>query len=147
MKKSQRLNTVLKLEEMKEQQAGRQMVDARSQLMQETRKLEQLVAYRQEYEELVAQRGSEGIAARALQSYHHFLQRLSQAITQQQQQLLQVEQSAHQHEQVWLQQRGATSNMGNLVNRYAQREQAETERREQKEGDEQAQHLNNLVSS
>lgn len=141
MKKSERLGTVLKLEEMKEQQAVKRFTDARTQLTQETQKLEQLVAYRREYEEMITEQGRQGIAARQLQSYHHFLNKLNQAISQQQQQLVVIEREAQQQEQAWLQQRGATTNMGNLVNRYAQSERITAERREQKEADERAQHL------
>lgn len=139
MNKSERLAPVLKLEEMKEQLAVKGYVQARSQLQQETQKLQQLLDYSAEYQQLIEHKGREGIHAQQLQSYHHFLNKLSLAITQQQQQLLQVQQDTEQQEQQWLRQRGATQNMDKLVSRYAADEQLAMEKKEQREMEEQAQ--------
>lgn len=139
MNKSERLVPVLKLEEMKEQLAVKGYVQARSQLQQETQKLQQLLDYSAEYQQLIEHKGREGIHAQQLQSYHHFLNKLSLAITQQQQQLLQVQQDTEQQEQQWLRQRGATQNMDKLVSRYAADEQLAMEKKEQREMEEQAQ--------
>ncbi|MCB1661232.1 MAG: flagellar export protein FliJ [Pseudomonadales bacterium] len=144
MKKSERLTPVLKLEEMKEQQAVKRYADARVQCEQEKQKLQQLIEYSKEYQEMIEEKGRVGIAADRLQSYHRFINKLNQAITQQQQQLLLVQQEAEQQEQYWLRQRGATINMDNLVSRYARDERLVTDKKEQKEMDEQAQQMAGL---
>lgn len=141
MKKSERLTPVLKLEEMKEQEAVRRYAQARSRLAEESQKLQQLVEYSKEYQEMIEERGRAGIAAEQLHSYHHFLNKLSQAISQQQQQLLLVQQEAEQQEQLWLRQRGATINMDNLISRYVADEKLTADRKEQKELDEQSQKI------
>ncbi len=144
MKKSERLSPVLKLEEMKEQASVKRYADARTQLTQEKQKLQQLIEYSQEYQEMVAEQGKVGITASRLQSYHSFINKLNQAISHQQQQLLLVQQEAEQQEQNWLRQRGATVNMGKLVTRYAHEEKLLTDKKEQKEQDEQAQQMAGL---
>lgn len=139
MSRSERLTPVLKLEEMKEQLAVKGYAQARLQLQQESQKLQQLLDYSTEYQQLIERKGREGIHAEQLQSYHHFLNKLSLAITQQQQQLLLVQQDAEQQEQQWLRQRGATQNMDKLVSRYAADERLAMDKKEQQEMDEQAQ--------
>ncbi len=139
MKKSQRLAPVLHLEEMKEQAAIKNYAGMREKLVQETDKLQQLIDYRKEYQLMVVQEGKTGISGQRLQSYHHFLNRLSVAIGQQQQQLDSVEQQLKESEQLWLKQRGAAKNMDSLITRYAASERLAADKKEQGEQDERAQ--------
>lgn len=141
MNKSDRLQPVLRLEEMKEQEAVKRFAQARTQVAEEQQKLEQLLAYSREYQEMVQARGREGIGAVQLQSYHQFIAKLATAIAHQQQQLSLVQSEVAQEEERWLAQRAATGNMEKLVTRYAHDESAERARKEQKELDEQAQKI------
>lgn len=139
MKKSARLAPLLKLEQNREQEKVRMLGEARSRVTLEQQKLKQLVEYRAEYERLVTQEGSQGIPASRLQGYHQFLNRLTAAINQQEQQLAQVRQQETVAQQNWLQQRGAVKRMDTLVDRSVQQERRDEEKREQKMLDEQAQ--------
>jgi len=136
MKKSQRLAPVLHLEEMKEQVAIKNYTAMREQLLQETDKLQQLIDYSQEYQVMVQEEGRTGISGERLQSYHHFLNRLATAVSQQQLQVSSVKQQLQESEQHWLKQRGATKNMDSLITRYATSERLAADKREQREQDE-----------
>ena len=141
MKKSERLAPVLKLESMREQDAIKSYVNARSRLLAEQSKLQQLIDYSREYQAMIELKGREGISATQLHSLHQFLHKLSGAITQQQKQLLLAEEEAQQKEKHWFRQRGAAKNMEKLVARHANMERVETDKKEQKEFDEQAQQI------
>lgn len=139
MKKSARLAPLLKLEQNREQEKVRALGDARSSVAAEEEKLKQLMDYRGEYERMVTQEGSQGISASRLQGYHQFLNRLTVAITQQEQQLEVVRQQESAAQQDWFQQRGAVKRMDTLVERNVKQELREEDKREQKALDEQAQ--------
>lgn len=139
MKKSARLTPLLKLEQNREQEKVRALGNARSSVAAEAEKLKQLMDYRGEYERMVTQEGSQGISASRLQGYHQFLNRLSAAITQQEQQLELARQQENSAQQDWFQQRGAVKRMDTLVERNVQQELREEDKREQKAQDEQSQ--------
>lgn len=139
MKKSQRLAPVLYLEEMKEQAAIKNYTNIREQLLQETDKLQELIDYSQEYQIMVQEEGRTGISGERLQSYHHFLNRLATAVSQQQLQVDSVKQQLQESEKLWLKQRGTAKNMDSLIARYAASERLATDKREQREQDENVQ--------
>ena len=138
-KKSTRLAPLLKLEKNREQQRVKTLGTARSSVAAAAEKLQQLVAYRGEYESMATQEGSQGISASRLQGYHQFINRLSAAITQQEQQLQQAREQENAAQQQWFQQRGAVKRMDTLIDRSLQQEHREQDKREQQAQDEQTQ--------
>lgn len=138
-KKSTRLAPLLKLEKNREQQRVKTLGTARSSVAAAAEKLQQLVAYRGEYESMATQEGSQGISASRLQGYHQFINRLSAAITQQEQQLQQAREQENVAQQQWFQQRGAVKRMDTLIDRSLQQEHREQDKREQQAQDEQTQ--------
>jgi len=144
MKKSARLAPLLKLEQNKEQEQVRALGQARSAVAVQVEKLQQLVDYRNEYQQMVSQEGSQGISAMRLQGYYQFLNRLTTAITQQQEQLELTKQQESMAQNQWFQQRGAVKRMDNLIDRNVQQERLEEDKREQKMVDEQAQQLQRM---
>ncbi len=136
MQKSQRLAPIVQLESLKEQSAATGLATAKQQLQQDTKKLQDLLAYAGEYQALVEQEGKDGIQAQRLHTYHQFVNRLMVAIDEQRQQVEQAQEAAEQAERDWLQQRGAHRNMAKLVSRYARSESREEDRREQAAQDE-----------
>lgn len=141
MKKSERLTPLLKLEKNREQEQVRALGEARSAVAVQAEKLQQLVDYRSEYESMVSQEGTQGITATRLQGYHQFLNRLSTAIMQQEEQLQLARQQESFSQNQWFQQRGAVKRMDNLIERNVQQERQEEDKREQKMLDEQAQQI------
>jgi len=141
MKKSERLTPLLKLEQNREQEQVKALGEARSAVAVQAEKLQQLVDYRSEYESMVSQEGTQGITATRLQGYHQFLNRLTTAIVQQEEQLQLVRQQETLSQNQWFKQRGAVKRMDNLVGRNVQQERQEEDKREQKMLDEQAQQI------
>jgi len=141
MKKSERLTPLLKLEQNREQEQVKALGEARSAVAVQAEKLQQLVDYRSEYESMVSQEGTQGITATRLQGYHQFLNRLTTAIVQQEEQLQLVRQQETLSQNQWFKQRGAVKRMDNLIGRNVQQERQEEDKREQKMLDEQAQQI------
>lgn len=144
MKKSQRLAPLLKLEKNREQEQVKALAEARSAVAVQQEQLQQLIDYRSEYERMVSQEGSQGISATRLQGYYQFLNRLSTAIAQQEEQLELLRQHESAAQSQWFQQRGAVKRMDNLIERNVNQERQQEDKREQKMLDEQAQQMMNL---
>jgi len=144
MKKSERLAPLLKLEKNREQEQVKVLADARGKVAEQQQKLQQLKDYRGEYERMVSQEGAQGISATRLQGYYQFLNRLSTAITQQEEQLELVRQQENLAKNQWFEQRGAVKRMDSLIKRNVQQERLDEDKREQKMLDEQAQQMMNL---
>ena len=144
MKKSERLAPLLKLEKNREQEQVKVLADARGKVAEQQQKLQQLKDYRGEYERMVSQEGAQGISATRLQGYYQFLNRLSTAITQQEEQLELVRQQENLAKNQWFEQRGAVKRKDSLIERNVQQERSDEAKREQKMLDEQAQQMMNL---
>ena len=139
MDKSKRLAPIVHLESVKEQQAAKGLAAAKQRLQQDSKKLEDLLAYAGEYQGMVEQEGRGGIQAQRLHAYHQFVNRLMVAVEEQKEQV-NLSQGAVEHaEQDWFRQRGAHQNMSKLVSRYAQGERQAADRREQVAQDEMVQ--------
>jgi len=145
MKKSERLAPILKLETNREQQCVKALGDARSRVAVQVEKLQQLVSYRGEYETMVTQEGGQGISASRLQGYHQFLNRLTAAITQQEEQVELARQQEQTAQARWFEQRGAVKSMDTLIERNVTQERRDDDKREQKALDEQAQQLRHRI--
>lgn len=141
MKKSKRLTPILNLEKNREQERVKALGAARSMVVVQEEKLQQLVEYRGEYETSVTQEGVRGISASRLQGYHQFLNRLTAAITQQEEQVELARQKEQAAKGRWFEQRGAVKRMDMLIERNVTQERREDDKREQKSLDEQAQQL------
>jgi len=141
MKKSKRLTPILNLEKNREQERVKALGAARSMVVVQEEKLQQLVEYRGEYETSVTQEGGRGISASRLQGYHQFLNRLTAAITQQEEQVELARQKEQAAKGRWFEQRGAVKRMDMLIERNVTQERREDDKREQKSLDEQAQQL------
>lgn len=146
MKKSERLSPLLKLEKNREQERVKALGDARSMVAVQMEKLQQLVDYRGEYEATVTQQGQQGISAIRLQGYHQFLNRLTAAITQQEEQVELARRQETAAKDGWFAQRGAVKRMDTLIERNVTEERREEDKREQKTLDEQAQQLRYRVN-
>lgn len=140
-KKSARLAPVLQLKKMKEEQAVINYTKAKDMLTLELQKLEQLTSYSNEYAVMIEQDSQASIIASKLNSYHNFLSRLNQAITQQYEQIELAKNRVQQYKNLWLQQRSETKNMDKLISRSAQQEVLEQNKKEQQETDEYTQQL------
>ena len=138
MKSSTRLQPVLEMARDSEQAAARVLADARARADAATEKLHELETYREEYAEGLRVKTATGLNAMQMQDYQIFLARLDAAIRQQQQVVAGLEGDASRARQAWLQQRQRLGALDKLSDRHRRRERADSERREQAEGNEHA---------
>lgn len=139
MKKSQRLEPVVKVAESREQQAARALGQAQAQLAQAEQRQAELEGYKEEYLRRFHTAGSRGMSAAQMEDYRRFLGKLDAAIAQQQQVVAQaagiVETQRHQ----WFERRGKTRALDKVVSRYQADERRQEAQQEQGELDERAQ--------
>jgi flagellar FliJ protein len=101
-------------------------------------RLEELRAYRDQYARDFELSGGTGLEAARIQDYRVFLNRLGEAIRQQETLL---EQCCSQHEQTrqqWIETRTHSQAIDKVVHRYSREEHRQQDLREQKEQDERA---------
>ena len=141
MKRSQRLEPVVKVAENREQQAAKALGDSQEALNQAEQRLVELKNYREEYIRRFHAAGSVGMRAKQMGDYRVFLANLSQAIEQQ---IVLVQQAANvveQRRQHWFSRRGKVKMLDKVVSRYQSDEQRVIDRKEQREQDERSQQL------
>jgi len=141
MKRSQRLDPVVKVAENRKQQAAKALGDSQSALNQAEQRLVELKSYREEYIRRFHANGAVGMSAVQMGDYRLFLSNLSRAIEQQ---VVLVEQAAavvEQQRQQWFARRGKVKMLDNVVSRFQVDEQRVVDKKEQQEQDERAQRM------
>lgn len=139
MKKSSRLQPVVKVAESREQQAAQALGMAQTQLTQAEQRLAELKVYREDYIARFHSAGAAGMGALQMEDYRQFLHKLSLAIDQQGQVIAQAASEVEVKRQGWHQNRSKTQMLDTVVSRYQAEEQRVAERKEQGEQDERAQ--------
>lgn len=139
MSPSKRLEPVAKVAQGREQDALHSLAECQRVLDERRARLAQLIAYRDEYARGFQAAGATGLSAARLHEYHVFLDRLGQAVEQQQVLVRASERECLASQQRWLELRSRARAIDEVVSRYREREQSEAERREQRESDERAQ--------
>ena len=141
MKRSQRIEPVVKVAENREQEAARLLGDAQSALAQAQQRLTELDGYRDEYIKRFHTTGSAGMSAMQMMDYRAFLLKLDQAIAEQG---IVVEQATHlveQQRQEWFARRGKVKMLDTVVARYQADEQRDANRKEQGDQDDRSQRI------
>ncbi len=141
MKRSQRLEPVVRVAENREQQAARSLGDSQSALNQAQQRLNELKNYREEYIQRFHTTGAVGMSAMQMGDYRLFLSNLSRAIEQQAGLVEQAAAVVEQQRQQWFTRRGKVKMLGNVVSRFQTEEQRVVDRKEQLEQDERAQRM------
>jgi len=134
MKRSERLQTLHGLAAHEEEQQSRRFGAAQERLSGARHRLEELIAYRNDYQSYSGTPGSGGTTAPAVnwQEHHNFLKRLDEAVS------LQHEAVAHERElveterQAWMLKRQRLESLNRVMERYAGIERADDARREQR---------------
>ena len=103
-------------------------------------KLQQLQAYRDDYTRNSSQSGSSMDAVK-LQNYRSFLDRLGDAMRQQQKLLEHARAEYEKKRADWSEKRVEAESLGRVVERFRKEEQRAVDQREQREGDEAAMRL------
>lgn len=138
MTKSQRLAPVERVAQKREQDAARVLGKCRQVLGEVEARLQELIAYRDEYARRLA--SGSGMAARHMLEYRSFLGRLGQAIGYQEQQVGAHRREFERQQERWRGAHTRTRVLEKVVERYQRAERADDDRREQQAGDELVQH-------
>ena len=129
MRKSKRLQPVLMLAKLKEQQAAKQLQQQRDNLQLEKTKLDQLEQYSLEYRNGQITTGQRGTSTTQMVNYQLFLTQLDQAIAQQKQTVRLSEQVLQQRVDQWRVLFARRDKMDDFIDRTAREEDREMEKR------------------
>lgn len=140
MTKSQRMKPVTHLAETRERDAARIMGEQQQYLDQQYQKLDELREYRVEYARRMQDAGANGINAGQMVEYGDFLRRLDEAARFQQQKIEESKRLLEIRTREWRALHTKTEALNKVVSRFHAEEQQISERREQNENDERAQH-------
>jgi flagellar FliJ protein len=105
------------------------------------KQLDELLSYRDDYANGLSNRGPKGFNAIQIKDYSLFMERLSKAIQQQQVVLNSAGARLATSKKIWIEKQQRAKAIDSVVSRYQQVEQREQSRRDQREGDEHAQHF------
>jgi flagellar FliJ protein len=118
--------------------AERALLMLRQRVEQEKKRLQDLLDYRQEYQQRLRGSATNGIAIHLLRDYQVFLAKIGQAIQHQEEAVAQAEARWNQAHEHWLGQRQKVKAYETLARRHAQSESLRQDKRDQRLSDEQA---------
>jgi flagellar protein FliJ len=137
MMKSKRFEPIQEIASTSAKDLSRAMGEAGRKVSDLERKLQQLQTYRDEYTKNSAQSGS-AMDAVKLQNYRSFLDRLGDALRQQQK-LLELARAEYEKKRAdWSEKRVEAESLGRVVERFRKDERRAVDQREQREGDDAA---------
>ena len=140
MKRSRRLEPVVKVAENHEKQAAKALGDSQTALAQTQQRLSELEHYREEYLKRFHSAGAVGMSAAQMADYRLFLANLDGAITEQERVVQRAAAVVEQHRQAWFNRRGKVKVLDSVVARYQADERRDEDRKEQNDQDDRAQH-------
>jgi flagellar FliJ protein len=137
MMKSKRFEPIHEIASTSAKDLSRIMADAGRKVSELERQLEQLQIYRDEYVRNSTQ-GNGAMDAVKLQNYRSFLDRLGEALNQQQKTLDVARKEFDKRRAQWSEKRIEAESLNRVVDRFRKEEQSAADRREQREGDDAA---------
>ena len=140
MIKSKRFEPIHEVASTSAKDLSRIMGDAGRKVAELERQLEQLQAYRDEYVRNSTQ-SSGAMDAVKLQNYRSFLERLGEALNQQQKSLDNARKEFEKRRTQWSEKRIEAESLNRVVDRFRKEERHAEDRREQREGDDAAMRL------
>jgi flagellar FliJ protein len=132
--RAKRLQIVLTLAQRHEQEAARQVAEARAQMEAEEAQLRQLEEYTEQYLQTYRTR-TENVRAEDLMIYSSFIQRLNRVLAEQKIKLERVTAEYEQTLQQWREKYQRRQSIADLIARLEQEENTALEKRLQKELD------------
>jgi flagellar FliJ protein len=133
MKKSRRMQILVDLAKGKEDSAAQQLARDKAKVQYDLQKLSELREYAGQYE---SERNLLGLSAYLTTNYQHFVDRVRQAIVQQESAVGRSEQQADMSMRRWLQARSKTKSMDWLKEKNHKAELVLEEKQEQRQSDE-----------
>lgn len=132
----ERLEPVIAMAERAEREAAKRLGQAQAQLAQAASKLADLEHYQDDYQAHWLEQGKQGVSARWLVNYQHFMTQLDTAISQQQRSVGWHRDSLEKFRQQWLQKQARLDGLRKLVARKEAEARKKLDAREQKQLDE-----------
>jgi flagellar FliJ protein len=139
MIKSKRFEPIHEIASSSAKDFSRAMADAGRKVADLERQFEQLQTYRDEY--VRNSQSSGAMDAVKLQNYRSFLDRLGEALNQQQKSLADAREEYEKRRLQWSEKRIEAESLNRVVDRFRKEEQNAADRREQREGDDAAMRL------
>lgn len=133
MKKSHRMQILVDLAKRKEDYAAQQLARDKAKVQHDEQKLNELREYASQYE---SERNLLGLSAYLTTNYQHFVNRVQQAIVQQESAVGRSEQQADMSMRKWLQARSKTKSMDWLKEKNHKAELVVEAKQEQRQSDE-----------
>lgn len=134
-KRSQRMQPVVGIARREEETRLRACGQARQRLADAEAKLRQLQDYRDEYRQRMASQTPAVVDLTQLQAARYFLERLQDAIRQQQAEVLRLAQAVTASQSAWMSARQHSESLDSLASRYRREELNEMERKAQARAD------------
>lgn len=136
MTRSERMTPVAKIADNKERNAAKTFGKSQKDLETHEKRLEELIQYRDEYNQRFKESGGNGLDAMKVNEYRIFLSRLNEAVSNQYEVVARVTRECAELKEGWMQTRSRAKALEKVVERYQVQEGKEQERQEQKESDE-----------
>ena len=133
MKKSKRMQILVDLAKRNEDDVAKSVATEQSRLQHDQQKLQELKDYAEQYDQ---QRNLIGLSPYLTTNYQHFVDRLQQAIKQQESQVGRSQQSVNMAMKRWQEARAKTQGMDWLKDKSVSEEVAAEDRQDQKQIDE-----------
>jgi flagellar FliJ protein len=134
-KKSERWQSLRKIVDQHEQHAARSLGQSQGNLNQQQQRLQELLRFRQDYQQQFQQSGAQGMDVTTLQTFQGFLVQLDQAIDQQRQAVAAAERDCEHKRDNWQDKHKTTRIYDKTIERFVSQEQRVQTRKEQREND------------
>ncbi len=133
MRRSKKLQPVANLAKLNERSAAKLHGSVLRELQKQETQLDELINYRNQYLTAFKTAGESGLSAIQMQDYRIFLQRLDDAIQQQQQNVINGRQNTQSSQAKWTDTRNQSDMINKVVENRQQHENQQVEKREQRE--------------
>ena len=133
MQRSKKLQPVANLAKLNERSAAKQHGSVLRELKKQENQLDELINYRNQYLTAFKTASESGLSAIQMQDYRIFLQRLEDAIQQQQQNVINGRQNTQSSQTKWTDTRNQSEMINKVVENRQQVENQQVEKREQRE--------------
>ena len=133
MRRSKKLQPVANLAKLNERNAAKLHGSVLRELEKQENQLDELINYRNQYLNAFKTASEAGLSAVQMQDYRIFLQRLDDAIQQQQQNVINGQQSTQSSQAKWMDTRNQSKMINKVVENRQQDENQQVKKREQRE--------------
>ena len=133
MRRSKKLQPVANLAKLNERNAAKLHGSVLRELEKQENQLDELINYRNQYLNAFKTASEAGLSAVQMQDYRIFLQRLDDAIQQQQQNVINGQQSTQSSQAKWMDTQNQSKMINKVVENRQQDENQQVKKREQRE--------------